>query len=87
MMLGLSGVWIYENITNFEYSAKIYTPLNYLEESGVTAKLFTNVGHEESGVTAKSFPKVSIDFEASVLFAYKKVRWIYTFFTNDYIRK
>lgn len=39
LLLGFSGIWNYVNITNFEYSYKIYTPIEDFEENGCVAKL------------------------------------------------
>ncbi|XP_015173164.1 PREDICTED: uncharacterized protein LOC107064693 [Polistes dominula] len=39
MTAGFMGAWCYKNITDFNYSYKLFTPLYGLQESGVTAKL------------------------------------------------
>ncbi|KAL2717243.1 hypothetical protein V1478_012943 [Vespula squamosa] len=39
MTAGFQGVWYYNNITDFHYTYKLFTPIYGLQESGVTAKL------------------------------------------------
>ncbi|XP_049847119.1 uncharacterized protein LOC126299332 [Schistocerca gregaria] len=58
LILGFSGIWYYMNITNFEYSYKIYTPVERFEETGFTAKIL--YGH-------------GLDFDMSLLLAGKKI--------------
>lgn len=51
LVAGFAGVWHYANITDFEYSYKIYTPIEGFEENGIVAKLIFKEG---------------LDFEVSV---------------------
>ncbi|KAF5300365.1 hypothetical protein FQR65_LT00986 [Abscondita terminalis] len=58
LLAGFSGVWHYVNITDFEYSYKIYTPIEGFKQNGVVAKLIFKEG---------------LDFEVSVKLAEKRV--------------
>ncbi|KAG5880871.1 hypothetical protein JTB14_004019 [Gonioctena quinquepunctata] len=44
LLLGFSGVWHYANVTDFEYSYKIYTPIEDFEENGIVGKLILKEG-------------------------------------------
>lgn len=44
IVAGFSGVWHYVNISDFEYSYKLYTPIEGLEENGIVAKLIFKEG-------------------------------------------
>ncbi|CAH0561935.1 unnamed protein product [Brassicogethes aeneus] len=44
LVVGFSGVWHYVNVTDFEYTYKIYTPLEGFEENGVVGKLICQEG-------------------------------------------
>lgn len=35
---GFTGVWHYADLTDFEYSYKIFTPIEGIEENGIVAK-------------------------------------------------
>lgn len=56
---GFVGVWRYINVTDFEYSYKIYTPINNYTENGIVAKLIFKEG---------------LDSELSAKFGLYKVR-------------
>ncbi|KAJ3640007.1 hypothetical protein Zmor_003331 [Zophobas morio] len=43
-MLGFTGVWRYVNVIDFEYSYKIYTPIEGFEENGIVSKLIFKEG-------------------------------------------
>lgn len=43
-LAGFVGVWHYVNVTDFEYSYKIYTPIKGFEENGVVVKLIFKEG-------------------------------------------
>ncbi|KAK4871887.1 hypothetical protein RN001_016011 [Aquatica leii] len=58
LLAGFSGVWHYANITDFEYSYKIYTPIEGFKQNGVVAKLIFKEG---------------LDFEVSVKLAEKRL--------------
>lgn len=58
IVAGISGVWHYVNITDFEYSYKIYAPIEGLEENGIVAKLIFKEG---------------LDFEVSVKLSENRV--------------
>ncbi|CAH1158795.1 unnamed protein product [Phyllotreta striolata] len=58
LLLGFSGVWHYANFTDFEYSYKIYTPIDGFEENGIVGKLIFKEG---------------LDFEVSIKFSYYKL--------------
>ncbi|XP_056647213.1 uncharacterized protein LOC130451874 [Diorhabda sublineata] len=58
LLLGFSGVWHYANAVDFDYSYKIYTPIEGFEENGIVAKLIFNEG---------------LDFEFSSKFSYYKL--------------
>nr|XP_023014254.1 uncharacterized protein LOC111504019 [Leptinotarsa decemlineata] len=44
LLLGLAGVWHYANVTDFEYSYKIYTPIDDFEENGIVGKFILKEG-------------------------------------------
>ncbi|GLH12107.1 Apolipophorins, partial [Gryllus bimaculatus] len=44
LTIGFFGQWHYENITDFEYCYKIFTPLEGFHENGVIAKLIKHEG-------------------------------------------
>ncbi|XP_050313934.1 apolipophorins [Anthonomus grandis grandis] len=44
LTLGVSGLWHYVNIIDFEYAYKIYTPIRDFEENGVVARLVLKDG-------------------------------------------
>lgn len=44
LLAGFVGVWHYANVTDFEYSYKIYTPIEGFEENGLVAKLLLQDG-------------------------------------------
>ncbi|PSN49824.1 hypothetical protein C0J52_08839 [Blattella germanica] len=46
LVLGFSGVWHYENIKDFEYNFRIYTPLEGFEENGIIAKFIYKEGFD-----------------------------------------
>uniref|UniRef100_A0A6P7GJY7 Uncharacterized protein LOC114337760 n=1 Tax=Diabrotica virgifera virgifera TaxID=50390 RepID=A0A6P7GJY7_DIAVI len=58
LLLGFSGVWHYANVTDFDYSYKIYTPIEGFEENGIVGKLILKEG---------------LDFEISIKFSYYKI--------------
>ncbi|KAF5274561.1 hypothetical protein FQA39_LY07173 [Lamprigera yunnana] len=58
LLAGFSGVWHYANITDFEYSYKIYTPIEGFKQNGIVAKLIFKEG---------------LDFELSVKLAEKRL--------------
>ncbi|CAG9816912.1 unnamed protein product [Phaedon cochleariae] len=39
LVVGFSGIWHYANVTDFQYSYKIYTPIEDFEENGIVGKL------------------------------------------------
>lgn len=39
LLVGFTGIWHYRNLTDFEYSYKVFTPLDGYEENGIVAKL------------------------------------------------
>ena len=57
-MLGFTGVWRYVNVIDFEYSYKIYTPIEGFEENGIVSKLIFKEG---------------LDFEVSIKLSQYKV--------------
>ncbi|GAB0088507.1 uncharacterized protein DMENIID0001_029540 [Sergentomyia squamirostris] len=59
MALGFTGVWKFNNFTDFEYSYKVYTPLEKFEENGLVVRLIK--GHNE------------LDTECSFKFARYKI--------------
>jgi hypothetical protein len=58
MILGFTGVWHYVNVIDFEYSYKIYTPIEGFEENGIVSKLIFKEG---------------LDFEVSIKLSQHKV--------------
>lgn len=58
-MAGFTGVWHYENLTDFEYSYKIFTPIEGLEENGVVAKFELKDGLESEFTVKLANTKVS----------------------------
>ncbi|KAK5639713.1 hypothetical protein RI129_012205 [Pyrocoelia pectoralis] len=57
LLAGFTGVWHCTNITDFEYSYKIYTPIEGFKQNGAVAKLIFKEG---------------LDFEVSVKLAEKR---------------
>ncbi|KYB29704.1 hypothetical protein TcasGA2_TC031518 [Tribolium castaneum] len=58
LMLGFTGVWHYVNVIDFEYSYKIYTPIERFEENGIVSKLIFKEG---------------LDFEVSIKLSQHKL--------------
>lgn len=44
LLAGFVGVWHYVNVTDFQYSYKIYTPIEGFEENGIVVKLLLKEG-------------------------------------------
>lgn len=63
LLAGFVGVWHYVNVTDFEYSYKIYTPIEGFAENGIVVKLIFKEG---------------LDSELSIKLAEHKVRMCIT---------
>lgn len=60
LVAGFTGVWHYVDLTDFEYSYKIFTPIEGLEENGVVAKFVLKDGLDSEFTVQLANTRVSL---------------------------
>lgn len=66
-LAGFVGVWHYVNVTDFEYSYKIYTPIKGFEENGVVLKLIFKEGLDSEVSVKLGGHKVCISYRVILI--------------------